>query len=77
MTKSQAWSFSKVIVRRFVKAFIAGGLAGLTMILAQNPNPAIANLAELKTWMITLVYAFIVGGVMALEKASQGYNPSK
>jgi hypothetical protein len=75
MTKSQAALFSKVIFRRFIKSFLAGGFAGLTIMLSQNPNPAISNLVELKTWGITLGYAFLVGGIMALEKASQGYNP--
>ena len=71
------WKWLKILAKRFSKAFVAGGFAGLTLVLSQNPNPSIANLVELKTWSLTLVYAFIVGGLMALEKARQGYNPSK
>jgi hypothetical protein len=67
----------KIVAKRFIKSFLAGGFAGLVLQLSVSPAPVLTSLVELKTWGYTLVYAFIVGGLMALEKASQGYNPGK
>ena len=63
--------FVVTIFKRFGRSFVAGGLAALTVQFASSPQPGFSNLAELKVWGISLIYAFIVGGVMALEKASR------
>ncbi len=65
--------FVLIIIRRFAKAFIAGGVASILVQLAQVPN--FATLSELKPWLISLAVAFVSGGLMALEKASQGNQP--
>jgi hypothetical protein len=75
MTASDFWSFFKIIAKRFLKAFVAGGLAGLAMQLTTSPVPVTADIGQLKTWGITLGVAFIAGALMAIEKAIQGYTP--
>ena len=64
-------TFNSVIFQRFVRAFLAGGLTSLTVQLANSPQPGFGTLSELKTWGISLIYAFIVGGLLAIEKASR------
>lgn len=64
-------TFAYTIFKRFGRSFVAGGLAALTIQFANSPQPGFNNLAEVKVWIVSLIYAFIVGGVMALEKASR------
>lgn len=59
-------SLSKRVVIRFVKVFISGGLAALTVQLAQMPN--FSDMLSVKLWLTTLAIAFLAGGVAALEK---------
>lgn len=66
--------FILTIAKRFLKAFLAGGLTSLTVQLANSPQPGFNSLGELKVWGVTLAYAFIVGGILALEKASRWTN---
>lgn len=53
------------VAKRFLRAFISGGLASIVLV------PALTgfSLEELKTWALMLVYAFVTGGIMALDKA--------
>lgn len=55
------------VVTRFGKAFIYGGLASVLAQLAIVPT--LATLEDLKTWGTALLFAFLTGGIMALEKA--------
>ena len=63
--------FILALVKRFARSFVAGGLAALTLQLTNSPQPGFNNFVEAKVWIVSLVYAFLVGGVMALEKASR------
>lgn len=63
--------FLFVIIKRFLKAFFLGGISS-TLVLATS-NPLI--LTEWKLWLAALVTAFLTGGLMALEKLAQGWNP--
>jgi hypothetical protein len=63
--------FLVTIFKRFARAFVTGGLVSLTAQLASSPQPGFNSLGELKVWGISLLYAFTVGGIMAIEKASR------
>ena len=67
MSKEFFWT----IFKRFARAFLAGGLTALTVQLAGSPQPGFDNLADTQVWLVSLLYAFLVGGVMALEKAAR------
>lgn len=56
-----------VILKRFAKAFVSGGVASLLIVLAQAPS----SLEQLKPWLLALGVAFLTGGLMAIEKALQ------
>ena len=53
------------VAKRFLRAFISGGLASVVLV----PVLTGFSVAELKTWALAFVYAFITGGIMALDKA--------
>lgn len=53
------------VAKRFLRAFISGGLASIVLV----PTLTGFSLTELKTWALAFVYAFITGGIMALDKA--------
>lgn len=59
----------KMVLKRFGKAFIGGGVAALLLALAQTPS--LSTLADLKVWASSLAIAFLTGGLMAIEKALQ------
>lgn len=60
MTKIQS------VALRFLKGFIAAGLASVATVLAAGAT--IHNLTDLKTLGISLVIPFITGGLLAVEK---------
>lgn len=60
-----------IILKRYAKVFISGGLGSLAIQLAQAP----ATLENLKPWLVALGVGFVAGGIAAVEKALQGYNP--
>lgn len=57
----------QVAVKRFAKAFIAGGLASAGALLAAGVS--LRSLDEAKNFGVVLATAFLAGGLMALEKA--------
>lgn len=57
----------KVSLKRFAKAFIAGGLGSVGVLL--GAGVAIKSLEEAKHLALILLGAFITGGIMGLEKA--------
>lgn len=61
-----------IISKRFLKMFLIGGFGAMVIYLAQNP---ITDLLAWKSWGAALVSAFLIGGISAMEKWSQGYNP--
>ena len=67
--------FFKIVLNRFTKGFISGGLASITVILTTHQIPVDNN--GLKTWLISDVIAFVTGGLLAVEKMLQGYQPQK
>lgn len=72
MSKKISLQYASLIYRlwlRFARVFVSGGLAALTIQLAQTPQ--LSTLADFKTWLITLGVGFIAGGVSALEKWSR------
>lgn len=54
----------KSIALRFLRAFVAGGLSTAVAVGATN----IQNLADMRAWGLSLVVAFITGGLMAIDK---------
>lgn len=57
----------KTIAARYLRGFVAGGLANLVAILAANQFN-IHSLAELKAFGLSIGMGFIVGGILALDK---------
>lgn len=60
MTKTQS------VIRRFIKGFIAGGLASTSMVLAGGIT--LTSIEDIKSLSYSLILAFITGGILALEK---------
>jgi hypothetical protein len=56
----------KTVLKRFLKAFIAGGLASVAALLASGFQ--LKELKDLQTLAFALGIAFFTGGLMALEK---------
>ncbi len=59
----------KIILKRFVKSFVSGGIASVVVALSQAPT--FGTLEQTKTWILALAVAFLTGGIMAIEKALQ------
>lgn len=53
-------------LRRFVKGFIAGGLSSVVLIVGAGFQ--FHNLEDLKTYGTALTFAFLTGGLLAVEK---------
>jgi hypothetical protein len=62
-----------VLLKRFIRGFVAGGLASVAAQLATNI--VISNIADLKKLGISLAVAFISGGILAIEKALRWVEP--
>ena len=67
--------FMKAVAIRFVKAFVAGGLAQLGAQLTITPA-GFGSLAETKTWAAALAAAFLTGGLMAVNKLMR-FDPTR
>lgn len=57
----------QLVLKRFAKAFVSGGVASLLLALSQAPT----SLEHLKAWLLALGVAFLTGGLMAIEKTLQ------
>lgn len=57
---------SKSVFNRFLKAFLAGGLASISALISAGVS--FSNTNELKNFIVVLIGAFFSGGIMALEK---------
>lgn len=57
----------KSIIKRFLKGFLAGGLSSVVVIL--NAGVTISSIADLKQFAVSLLLAFMTGGILALDKA--------
>jgi hypothetical protein len=55
-----------VILKRFLKGFMAGGLASVAAQLASSI--VISNLSDLRKLGASLAIAFLTGGILAIEK---------
>ena len=64
----------KMILRRFVKAFVGGFMASLTVYISLNP---LSDLNNIKPWLTTLFIAGVTGGILAIEKGMQGWDVTK
>lgn len=60
-------------IRRFLKGFVAGGVASVVLIVGAGFQ--FHNLADLKTWLTSLAFAFVTGGLLAVEKM-YNFTPS-
>ncbi len=58
-----------MVLKRFLKGFISGGIAQVLLII--GPGLSFHSVAELKTLLSTLVFGFLVGGLLAAEKMYQ------
>lgn len=56
----------KSVAKRFLKGFIAGGLASTAAFLSAGIT--IHSLEDLRNLAIPLVIAFVTGGLLAVEK---------
>lgn len=65
---------TKTIVLRFLRGFVAGGIANLAAILAASQFD-LHSLADLQALAYLLGIAFLTGGIMALDKMLR-YEPS-
>lgn len=52
--------------RRFLKGFVAGGLAQVVLII--GPGLTFSNLEDVKAIVTALVFGFITGGLLAVQK---------
>lgn len=62
----------RIISNRFVKMFFIGGASAVILVAGKHP---LVTFSELESWLVVLFNAFIVGGLAAIVKASQGYRP--
>lgn len=60
----------KRALARFVRTFIFGGLA--TMSIQFIDAPTISTLSGLKVWLFALIVGFLSGGIAAIDKAYRG-----
>jgi len=58
--------FETAIFKRFLKGFIAGGIASAAALLAAGVT--VASIEDLKKFSISLATAFLVGGLLGIEK---------
>lgn len=65
---------TKTIVLRFIRGFLAGGVANLAAILAASQFN-VRSLADLQALAYAVGIAFVTGGLMALDKMLR-YEPS-
>lgn len=63
MTKQFIWA----VVKRFLRAFAAGGLGSVVLLLTTQGGD-ILTFQDFSRWLYILAVAFITGGLMALEK---------
>lgn len=56
----------KTVGLRFIRAFVAGGVANMIAIIASNGS--ISSLKDGQMWFLSLGVAFITGGLMAIDK---------
>lgn len=61
--------FLLIVLKRFVKGFVAGGLSSVIIVMQTKPLELTENYA------VILVTAFLTGGLLMIEKSLQGYNP--
>jgi len=64
---------TKIILLRFLRGFIAGGVANLAAILAASQFN-VSSLADLQALSYAIGIAFVTGGLMALDKMLR-YEP--
>jgi hypothetical protein len=57
----------KSVLKRFLKGFLAGGLSSAIVVL--NAGITISSIADLKQFAISLLLAFMTGGMLAIDKA--------
>jgi hypothetical protein len=57
---------TKAVLKRFLKGFVAGGLAQAILII--NGGLTVHSIEDLKSIGFTLLSGFLVGGLLALEK---------
>lgn len=56
----------KVGLRRFLKGFFAGGLAQVALVI--GPGLTFSNLEDVKSILTAVVFGFITGGILAVQK---------
>lgn len=56
----------KPVLMRFARAFVAGGLSNMLIVIAANHS--ISTYKDLNAWIVTLAVACVTGGIMALDK---------
>lgn len=64
-----------VILKRFARGFVAGGIASIIPLLAGVVN--IQDATAIKKTLITFAIAFITGGIQALDKLLRWVEPEQ
>lgn len=60
-------NFSQAVAVRFLKGFVSGGLASVTVLLATGFS--IKSLSDIKHFGVLVLGAFVSGGLLGLQKA--------
>ena len=56
-------------LKRFLYAFLAGGLTAFAMVAPGN----LESFKDIRAWLIVVGFAFINGGILGIQKAISGY----
>lgn len=63
-----------IIAKRFGKMFILGGVSSALITMASHP---LTIGLEWRSWLLVIISAFVTGGLAAVEKWAQGYDPNR
>lgn len=63
----------KSVALRFLRAFVAGGLANAVSLTVASHS--VSSLKEMEVWIYSLAVGFVTGGLMAIDKLLRSKTP--
>lgn len=63
----------QAVFKRFAKGFLAGGLSSVSLIIGAGFQ--FHNLADVRTYFTALLFGFLTGGLLAIEKMMSWQEP--